>query len=965
MDKLIIRGAREHNLKNIDLELPRDKLIVVSGLSGSGKSSLAFDTIFAEGQRRYVESLSAYARQFLGRMDKPDLDYIEGLSPAISIEQKTTHRNPRSTVGTVTEIYDYYRLLFARIGITHCPKCGREIREQSADQIIDAIMQFGDGARIQILAPVIRGKKGEHLKIIEDARRAGFARARIDGLLLSLDDSVKLDKQKKHSVEIVTDRLVLSKEVRSRLAEAVETALQTADGVLLALVSRDGERRGSEAADGGGVTDDKGGGGDSTPLYKEYFFSQKSACPECGISMPELQPRMFSFNNPFGACPECGGLGAKLEFDPDLLVPDPSLSFNEGGLVTHNPESAWYRSQMEGLARHYKFSLDTPFAKLPKSVWRSLMWGSDDEVSVDYQNREGTGHFAYKRRFPGVLEELKRRYLETQSEGVKVWLEKFMSQKPCESCGGRRLKPEVLAVTVGGKNIHEVSALSVNDTLGFFDSLALAETERRISAQILREITARLGFLKNVGLDYLTLERKAGTLSGGEAQRIRLATQIGASLVGVLYILDEPSIGLHQRDNQRLIDTLLYLRNLGNTLIVVEHDEQTLRTADYIVDLGPGAGVHGGEVVAQGTPAQVMKVKESLTGQYLAGTLNMDIPPARRKGNGQFLRLKGVKEHNLKNISVEIPLGVFTCITGVSGSGKSTLLSDVLYPALANAVYGGTRPAGSFKKLEGAEYVDKVIDIDQSPIGRTPRSNPATYVGVFGGIRDLYASLPEAKARGYRPGRFSFNVKGGRCEHCQGDGTIKIEMNFLPDVYVTCDVCGGKRFNRETLEIRYKGRNIADILDMTIEEAAGFFEYIPHIERKMATLLSVGLGYVKLGQSALTLSGGEAQRVKLALELSKRSTGKTVYILDEPTTGLHFADVKQLMDVIQRLVEAGNTVLMIEHNLDVLLQADRLIDLGPEGGERGGEVIFTGTPEQAVLCKTSYTGQYLARHLRN
>ncbi|MDR2795124.1 MAG: excinuclease ABC subunit UvrA [Spirochaetaceae bacterium] len=973
MDKLIIRGAREHNLKNIDLDLPRDKLIVVSGLSGSGKSSLAFDTIFAEGQRRYVESLSAYARQFLGRMDKPDLDYIEGLSPAISIEQKTTHRNPRSTVGTVTEIYDYYRLLFARIGIPHCPKCGREIREQSADQIIDTITQLGDGTRIQILAPVIRGKKGEHQKIIEDARRAGFARARIDGLLVSLDDSVKLDKQKKHTIEIVTDRLVISKDVRSRLAESVEAALQTADGILLALVEGS-TPRGAEPGvpEWGGVAGGKvppaegvarnnvRAQGEASPSYSEYFFSQKNACPECGISVPELQPRMFSFNNPFGACPDCGGLGAKLEFDPDLLVPDPSLSFNEGGLATHNPESAWYRSQFEALARHYKFSLDTAFADLPRPVWKAIMWGGDDEIRINYQNREGTGQFSYKKRFPGVLEDLKRRYLETQSEGIKGWLEKFMSQKPCESCGGRRLKPESLAVTVGGRNIHEVSALSVNDTLKFFENIKFTETENQISGQILREITARLGFLKNVGLEYLSLERKAGTLSGGEAQRIRLATQIGSSLVGVLYILDEPSIGLHQRDNQRLIDTLLYLRDLGNTLIVVEHDEQTLRTADYIVDLGPGAGVHGGAVVARGTPAEVMRVAESLTGQYLAGTLKMDIPAERRKGNGRFLRVKGVKEHNLKSINVEIPLGVFTCITGVSGSGKSTLLSDVLYPALANAVYGGSRPAGVFKKLEGAEYVDKVIDIDQSPIGRTPRSNPATYAGVFGGIRDLFAGLPDAKARGYRPGRFSFNVKGGRCEHCQGDGTIKIEMNFLPDVYVTCDVCGGKRFNRETLEIRYKGRNIADVLDMTIEEAAAFFEYIPHVARKMETLLSVGLGYVKLGQSALTLSGGEAQRVKLALELSKRSTGKTVYILDEPTTGLHFADVKQLMDVIQRLVDSGNTVIMIEHNLDVLLQADHLIDLGPEGGDRGGELIFTGPPEEAARCERSYTGQYIA-----
>ncbi|MDR1147161.1 MAG: excinuclease ABC subunit UvrA [Spirochaetaceae bacterium] len=954
MDKLIIRGAREHNLKNIDLDLPRDKLIVVSGLSGSGKSSLAFDTIFAEGQRRYVESLSAYARQFLGRMDKPDLDYIEGLSPAISIEQKTTHRNPRSTVGTVTEIYDYYRLLFARIGIPHCPKCGREIREQSADQIIDTIMQVGDGARVQILAPVIRGKKGEYQKLIEDARKAGFARARIDGLFVNLEDSIKLDKQKKHTIEIVTDRLIISKEARSRLAESVETALQTAGGILLAVVQDGG-------AEGAGTENVKAGKASTPP--KEHFFSQKNACPECGISMPELQPRMFSFNNPFGACPDCGGLGAKLEFDPDLLIPDPTLSFNEGGLLTHNPDSVWYRSQFDSLAKHYKFSLDTPFADLPKNILRTILYGSDDEISMRYENREGTGHFAYKRRFPGLLEDLKRRYMETQSEGIKSWLERYMSQKACELCGGRRLKLEALAVTVGGRNIYEVSSLSVNDTLKFFENIKFTETELKISGQIMREITARLGFLKNVGLDYLSLERKAGTLSGGEAQRIRLATQIGASLVGVLYILDEPSIGLHQRDNQRLIDTLLYLRNLGNTLIVVEHDEQTLRTADHLVDMGPGAGVHGGAVIAQGTPAEVMKVKESLTGQYLAGTLKMDIPAKRRQGNKHFLRLKGVKEHNLKNISVEIPLGVFTCITGVSGSGKSTLLSDVLYPALANEVYGGFRPAGEFKKLDGAEYVDKVIDIDQSPIGRTPRSNPATYVGVFGGIRDLFASLPESKAHGYKPGRFSFNVKGGRCEHCQGDGTIKIEMNFLPDVYVTCDVCGGKRFNRETLEIRYKDKNIADVLDMTIEEASDFFKYIPHIARKMGTLLSVGLGYVKLGQSALTLSGGEAQRVKLALELSKRSTGKTVYILDEPTTGLHFADVKQLMDVIQRLVESGNSVIMIEHNLDVLLQADHIIDLGPEGGERGGEVIFTGKPEDIARCESSYTGKYIGELL--
>jgi excinuclease ABC subunit A len=946
MDKLIIKGAREHNLKNIDVELPRDKLIVISGLSGSGKSSLAFDTIFAEGQRRYVESLSAYARQFLGRMDKPDLDYIEGLSPAISIEQKTTHRNPRSTVGTVTEIYDYYRLLYARIGMPHCPRCGREIREQPVDSIIDTILGMGDGTRVQLLAPVIRGKKGEHQKIIEDARKAGFARARIDGILVNMDDeaAIKLDKQKKHTIEIVVDRLIIGPDIRSRLAESVEAALEAADGIMLALVNHE--------AEGGAV---------------EHFFSQKNACPDCGISIPELQPRLFSFNNPDGACPSCSGLGAKLEFDPDLVIPNRSLSFNEGGVVPYNPDSAWHRSRFESLAKHYRFSLDTPLKNLPKKVMDSILYGSKDEINIKYENRDKTGRFEYRSRFPGVLEDLKRRYLETQSPGIKEWLEKFMSQKPCEDCGGKRLKPEALGVTVGnGKdalNIWELSSLSVTDSLKFFEAVKFTKTEKKIASQILKEIIARLGFMKNVGLDYLTLERKSATLSGGEAQRIRLATQIGSSLVGVLYILDEPSIGLHQRDNQRLIDTLLYLRDLGNTLIVVEHDEQTLRTADYIVDLGPGAGVHGGKVVAQGTPKEVMKVEESLTGRYLAGTLFMDIPKERRKGNGNFIRLSGVTEHNLKNIDVEIPLGLFTCVTGVSGSGKSTLLSDVLYPALANRLYDSSHPEGAYQKIEGLEFIDKVIDIDQSPIGRTPRSNPATYVEVFSAIRNLFASLPEAKMRGYKPGRFSFNVRGGRCENCQGDGTIKIEMNFLPDVYITCDVCHGQRFNKETLEIRYKGKNIADVLDMTIEEAADFFAYIPQVVRKIDTLLSVGLGYVKLGQSALTLSGGEAQRVKLALELSKRSTGKTLYILDEPTTGLHFADVKQLIEVIQRLVDQGNTVVMIEHNLDVLLQADHLIDLGPEGGDRGGYVITTGGPESVAAFPESYTGIYIKEML--
>jgi len=939
MDKLIIKGAREHNLKNIDLELPRDKLIVISGLSGSGKSSLAFDTIFAEGQRRYVESLSAYARQFLGRMDKPDLDYIEGLSPAISIEQKTTHRNPRSTVGTVTEIYDYYRLLFARIGIPHCPVCGKEIREQPVDLIIETILQFNDGAKIQLLAPVIRGKKGEHQKILEDARRAGFARARVDGVPVSLDENIKLDKQKKHTIEIIVDRLVIGNDIRSRLSESVEAAMQTADGLMLVLVNDNGKT-------------------------SEQYFSQKNSCPDCGVSIPELQPRLFSFNNPFGACTGCSGIGTKMEFDPDLVIPDRSLSYNEGGVIPYNPDSAWHSSRFKALAKHYGFSLDTPFNKLPKKVVNAILYGTEDEVKVKYVNRDGSGHFQYNTQFQGILEELKRRYLETQSQGVKDWLEKFMSHKHCEDCGGKRLKPEVLAVTVANKNIWELSQLSVTDSLKFFENVKFSSNEKKIANQILKEINARLGFMANVGLDYLSLERKASTLSGGEAQRIRLATQIGSSLVGVLYILDEPSIGLHQRDNQRLIDTLLYLRDLGNTLIVVEHDEQTLRIADHIVDLGPGAGVHGGKVVAQGKPEEIMKVKESLTGQYLSGAIKMAVPKQRRKGSGLSLKLKGVSEHNLKNINAEIPLGIFTCITGVSGSGKSTLLSDVLYPALANKIYGSNHAEGAYKKLDGSEHIDKVIDIDQSPIGRTPRSNPITYVEGFTAIRDLFSNLPEAKMKGYKPGRFSFNVKGGRCENCEGDGTIKIEMNFLPDVYITCDVCHGKRFNRETLEIRYKGKNIAEILDMTIEEASVFFAPIPQIARKMQTLLSVGLGYVKLGQSALTLSGGEAQRVKLALELSKRSTGRTLYILDEPTTGLHFADVKQLMDVIQRLADQGNTVIMIEHNLDVLLQADHIIDLGPEGGDKGGQVIATGTPEQIAKCKGSYTGFYIEDMLK-
>ncbi len=937
-EKLIVRGAREHNLKNIDVEVPRNKLVVVSGLSGSGKSSLAFDTIFAEGQRRYMESLSSYARQFLGRMDKPDIDYIEGLSPAISIEQKTTHRNPRSTVGTVTEIYDYYRLLYARIGVPHCPQCGREIKEQSTDQIIDTVMAWEEGSRIQVLAPVIHGKKGEHSKIFEDAKKSGFVRARVDGLMVNLEDSVKLDKQKKHSIELVIDRIVVNADSRKRVAASIETALQIANGITI-VTRREGDQD------------------------VEYFFSQKNSCPDCGISMPELEPRLFSFNNPFGACPECTGLGEKQEFDIDLIIPDKTKSFEDGGIIPYNPDSAWNRVRFQALAETYGFSLSQSYESLTEEQQHILFYGSPDPIKFVYHKQSGEGHSVYNQKWIGIFADLKRRYNETYSNAQRENLEKFMSHKVCLLCGGKRLKKEALAITVGGKNIYDLTKLSVGESIDFFNNLVLTESEEMIAKQIRKEIQDRLGFMKNVGLDYLTLERQAATLSGGEAQRIRLATQIGSSLMGVLYILDEPSIGLHQRDNQRLIDTLTYLRDIGNTLIVVEHDEQTLRTADWIVDLGPGAGVHGGQVVASGTPEQVMKVPESLTGQYLAGTLTMEIPPKRRVGNGHYISIKGVTEHNLKNISVDIPLGVFTCITGVSGSGKSTLLSDVFFPAVSNKVMRSNLPVGAFKEITGLEHIDKVINIDQSPIGRTPRSNPATYVGVFDGIRELFASLPDSKARGYKSGRFSFNVKGGRCEHCQGAGTITIEMNFLPDVYIPCEVCHGARFNQETLDVRYKGKNIADVLDMTIEEAAEFFAHIPHIARKLETLLSVGLGYIQMGQSALTLSGGEAQRVKLANELARRSTGKTLYILDEPTTGLHFADVKQLMEVIQRLVDQGNSVVMIEHNLDVILQADHIIDLGPEGGFRGGSIVAVGTPEEVAQCKDSYTGYYIKEML--
>lgn len=941
-DKIIIKGAREHNLKNIDVTLPRNKLVVISGLSGSGKSSLAFDTLFAEGQRRYMESLSSYARQFLGRMDKPDVDMIEGLSPAISIEQKSTNKNPRSTVGTITEIYDYYRLLFARVGHSHCPNCGREIREQSIDQILDTILSWPDETKMQILAPVIRGKKGEHVKIIEDAKKSGFIRARIDGVMTDLDDSIKLDKQKKHTIEIVVDRIKKSPEIRTRLADSVEIALKNANGIVI--VTKKEPNSDNEI---------------------EVFFSQKNACPDCGISIPELQPRLFSFNNPFGACPDCTGLGQKMEWDIKKILPDDSKSFNEKAFPFFNPESEWNHSMFSAIAEEGKFSLDEPIKNLTKEQF-DYLWNGDltRKIHWVYKKQSGEGYSEYNRVWHGLFAEMQRRHNEawgdTQRKNIE---EKFMTVSECHSCHGQRLRPEALGVTIGGKNIYQLCELSVLDSLDFFDNLTLSETEKKIGEQVLKEIRSRLRFLRDVGLDYLTLERSAETLSGGEAQRIRLATQIGSALCGVMYILDEPSIGLHQRDNQKLIDTLINLRDNGNSVIVVEHDEQTLRTADFLIDMGPGAGVNGGKVVAAGTPEEVAKVKESLTGQYLSGSLKMDIPQKRRSGNGKSIYIKNVSEHNLKNINVEIPLGTFTCITGVSGSGKSTLLSDVLYPAVSNKLMRTNYPVGKCDDIKGIEAIDKVINIDQSPIGRSPRSNPATYVGVFDSIRDLFSNLPESKVRGYKKGRFSFNVKGGRCEACQGAGENVIEMNFLPDVYVTCDVCGGKRFNKETLEVEFKGKSINDVLNMTIDEACDFFVGIPHIYKKIATLQAVGLGYITLGQNALTLSGGEAQRVKLANELARPSTSKTLYILDEPTTGLHFADVKQLMTVIQKLVEQGNSVVMIEHNLDVICQADYIIDLGPEGGIRGGNIVATGTPEQIAQCDESFTGYFIKEML--
>lgn len=932
LDKIEVKGARVHNLKNIDVTLPRDQLVVLTGLSGSGKSSLAFDTIYAEGQRRYVESLSAYARQFLGQMDKPDVDAIEGLSPAISIDQKTTSRNPRSTVGTVTEIYDYLRLLYARIGHPICPNHGIEIASQTVEQMVDRIMAYPERTRLQVLAPVVSGKKGRHVKLLDDIKKQGFVRVRIDGEMLDLGEEIELDKNKKHSIDIVVDRIVIKDGIEPRLADSLETALKLADGrVVIDVIGEE-----------------------------ELLFSEHLACPICGFSIDKLEPRMFSFNSPFGACPECDGLGAKLEVDPSLVIPDASLTLNEGAIAPWEPISSQYYPQLlKAVCEHFGIDMDTPVKDLPKHQMEIILYGSGNErIYFHYENDFGQVRDNMI-QFEGVLNNIERRYRETSSDFTREQMERYMAQQPCPKCKGYRLKPESLAVKVGGKHISEVTDYSIAEARTFFAHLELTEKEQAIARLILREIESRLGFLVNVGLDYLTLSRSAGTLSGGEAQRIRLATQIGSRLTGVLYILDEPSIGLHQRDNDRLIATLRQMADIGNTLIVVEHDEDTMLAADYLIDIGPGAGVHGGKVVAAGTPREVMKNPDSLTGQYLSGKKFIPLPPERRKGDGRFVEIRGAKENNLKNINVKFPLGLFIAVTGVSGSGKSTLVNEILHKALAQKLQRAKAKPGAYKEIKGIEHLDKVIDIDQSPIGRTPRSNPATYTGVFDDIRDVFASTNEAKIRGYKKGRFSFNVKGGRCEACHGDGIIKIEMHFLPDVYVPCEVCHGKRYNRETLEVQYKGKNIADVLDMTVEDAISFFENIPKIRRKLQTIADVGLGYVKLGQPATTLSGGEAQRVKLASELHRRSTGRSFYILDEPTTGLHVHDIAKLLDVLQRLVENGDTVLVIEHNLDVIKTADYIIDLGPEGGDGGGTVVATGTPEKVAEHPTSYTGKYL------
>jgi excinuclease ABC subunit A len=931
-ESIIVKGARAHNLKNIDVTIPRDRFVVLTGLSGSGKSSLAFDTIYAEGQRRYVESLSAYARQFLGQMDKPDVDSIEGLSPAISIDQKTTSRNPRSTVGTVTEIYDYLRLLFARIGRPHCPEHGIEITSQTVEQMVDRIMEYPERTKLQILAPIVSGRKGEHSKLLTDIQKQGFVRVRVNGELRELSESIELEKNKKHSIEVVVDRIIVKDDVQARLADSLETALKLGEGKVLVDVME----------------------------HEELLFSQNLACPECGFSIDELSPRMFSFNSPFGACPECDGLGIKMIVDPDLLVAKPELTIEEGAFSAWaGSTSNYYPQFLASACRHYSIPMNVPVSQLTADQMKIIMYGTNGErIRFSYENDFGQKKEALV-PFEGIVRNLERRYRDTASEGIREFIEQFMGSKPCGKCKGHRLKPETLAVTIADKNIAYVTALSIGDASGFFDSLKLTEKEQTIAHLILREVKARLGFLVNVGLDYLSMSRAAGSLSGGEAQRIRLATQIGSSLMGVLYILDEPSIGLHQRDNERLIQTLLHMRDLGNTLIVVEHDEDTMLACDYIIDIGPGAGIHGGQVVAKGTPQEVMDNPDSLTGQYLSGRKFIPVPIERRKPNGKWLEIKGAKENNLKNVNVKIPLGVFSCVTGVSGSGKSTLINEILYKTLARDLNGAKTRPGEYKSITGLEHMEKVIDIDQSPIGRTPRSNPATYTGVFDDIRDVYSSTSEAKIRGYKKGRFSFNVKGGRCEACRGDGIIKIEMHFLPDVYVPCEVCKGQRYNRETLEIKYKGKSIAELLEMTLEDSCEFFKNIPRIHRKLQTLLDVGLGYMKLGQPATTLSGGEAQRVKLAAELYRRSTGKAIYILDEPTTGLHIDDIDRLLMVLHRLVDNGDTVLVIEHNLDVIKTADYLIDLGPEGGNRGGTIVATGTPEDIAAAKGSYTGSFL------
>ena len=937
--EIFIKGARENNLKNIDVTIPRDKLVVLTGLSGSGKSSLAFDTIYAEGQRRYVESLSSYARMFLGQMDKPDVDYIDGLSPAISIDQKTTSKNPRSTVGTVTEIYDYMRLLWARVGVPHCPKCGKEIRQQTIDQIIDQIMALPEGTRIQVMAPVVRGRKGEHTKVLEDARRSGYVRARIDGEMHELDEEIKLSKTYKHQIDIVVDRLIVRADIATRLTDSVETASNLTGGLVTVNLLKEGQ---------------------------DLSFSQNYACEDCGVSIEELAPRLFSFNSPFGACPTCMGLGMQLKVDPTLVIPDESKSILDGAVVATGWNSirsdGISRMYFDALSKRYNFSLRTPYAQLSNEVKDIILYGTKGEkLTLEYDQPRGKG--TLHQAFEGIANNLERRYVETQSDASKKEIESFMAACPCPACQGKRLRPEALAVTVGGLSIHDATTMPVDDEIAFFDGLSLTGNQQMIAAQILKEIGSRLRFLQSVGLSYLTLSRSSGTLSGGESQRIRLATQIGSSLMGVLYILDEPSIGLHQRDNDKLLDTLRRLRDLGNTLIVVEHDEDTMRAADWLIDIGPGAGALGGQVVSAGTPEQVMADPNSLTGQYLSGKKRIEVPECRRAGNGKWLTVRGARENNLKSIDVSVPLGTLTCVTGVSGSGKSSLVNEIIFKRLGADLNRIKAHPGKHDAIEGEEHLDKVINIDQSPIGRTPRSNPATYTNLFNDIRDLFASLPDAKARGYGPGRFSFNTKGGRCEACCGDGVLKIEMHFLADVYVPCEVCHGKRYNRETLEVRYKGKSISDVLDMTVDEALPFFSALPKIADRLQTLQDVGLGYVKLGQSSTTLSGGEAQRVKLATELSKRSTGRTIYILDEPTTGLHADDVKKLLAVLQRLVDSGNTVLVIEHNLDVIKCADYLIDLGPEGGVGGGTVVATGTPEQVAAVPESYTGQYLKKML--